>query len=189
MNKELSFFRLITVSLIFSAIFGCTKDKEEKDSNTSNGFSYNGSSYQTPKGYIVGPLISGSGVKGFYVILVSNSIICSWSDEYDDVRALGTGDLVAFTLWTPTNDKPAIGDYTFHSPTGYPVPFEYDGGGVGVNFDCTNEEGLFLEISSGTVKLTETGPNYKITYNFMCQGSVVAGSYSGSLQSIIPPRY
>lgn len=171
-------------------ISGCKKDEDKEPENTSaNGsFTANGTSYSTPKGYIVGPISTGNGSTGYYFMLVSNSINCAWSDEVDDVRATGTGNIVTFMLWSSSGTKPLTGTYTLHDPSGYPVPFEYDTGGIGVNYNCTNEEGTFFSETGGTITLSESGTSYNLTYSFSLEGGYSAtGNYNGSLQSIVPP--
>ncbi|PKP00617.1 MAG: hypothetical protein CVU14_07475 [Bacteroidetes bacterium HGW-Bacteroidetes-9] len=184
---------IFTISIVLGLIslfflISCKKDKNPDNLSLTNGFSISGKSYSTPKGYICGPLILSSGPKGYFFILVSNSINCEWSTVYDDTFATGTGNVVTFKLWSAASDKPAIGDYSFNDQSGYyPDPFEFDGDIVGINFNCTAEEGTHYDITGGNIMLNESGSNYNIAYNLTCTGGItISGSYIGSLQLITP---
>jgi hypothetical protein len=182
---------VLSLLSIFILISSCKKDKNEDNTSVTNGFSVNGTSYSTPKGYICFPLTLKSDPNGYYFILVSNSINCQWSTNVDDVRATGIGNFVTFTLWSATSDKPAVGDYSFHKQTVTRDPFEFDGRTVGINVNCTTEEGgTHYDIIGGTIKLNESGANYNLTYNFTCtEGKTISGSYNGSLQLITPSTF
>ena len=141
--------------------------------NKANEIVYNGEKYPLTKGYIDLWHDPFEDIYELRVNLVDDGITITQDDE------MGTGNLIFIEAYS---SSPGLypGTYTYSSSCCYAQTFDY--GGLGINYDITNEVGTWYDFVGGTVTVSQSGTVYIIDATFtLANGKTVNAYYKGSL--------
>lgn len=185
-----SMFKIVLSLLIMSVFFGsCKKDKDEDNNNTTanNYFEVNGVKYILSKGTLENygkDMDPGDGwdYQGYNIDLVlfsSGLVVTNQGDTMFNVS--GKGQAIYFELFTTDSTFLANGDYSYSTSQPFPTG-TFDYGDYSINLDADNGTADWIEIKSGTVKISRTGNTYQITINCTdSDGKTITGKFEGTL--------
>jgi hypothetical protein len=166
--KKLTKLLIVLIALQFA----CSKD-DEVVITTGGTFTLDGTSYVLSKGFLVDE-------GGEYGIILTSSGISLESSTGDDF--IGTGNFVSLYIISSSSTSFDPGTFTWSDNKS---PGTIEDVGVGVNFNLATDTGdVELDGTGGTVSVALSGDIYTITFSITTDGSVVTGSYIGTLTDV-----
>jgi len=175
---KITLLNLLITGLLFIAVAGCKKDSK-KDDATKNYLKVDGTEYDISKGFIVNYGGSGS-IYNIDLVVVSSGL------NIHDVNGLpdsvsGTGNTVYFEMYSSVSDKISSGDYVYND-SGAAGSFDYED--YMLNWNTTTQPNAeTTEITSGTVKVINSGTEYELTFSGKdVHNKIISGYYKGNLK-------
>lgn len=166
-------FSMVLIAAVLLCFSGC--DEDEKESEPKNHFTIKGTDYP-----LHGGIIENYGefdmVYNLDLTLYSSGISYNSIDEVFS----GVGDLVYFEMYC---SSPHLTSGTFTFDNNYSGNAgTFDMGIIGIGVDIESASGTMFLISSGTVKIVNSGSVFEITINCKSTDNVtVSGFYKGTL--------
>jgi hypothetical protein len=171
---------LLNLAVLLFAILviaGCKKDSN--DTTPSNSLQVDGNKYDLSHGFVInyGP---GNSVYNMEIALLSPGITIHDIDGYPDSIS-GTGHVILFSVMTSGTDKITPGDYTYDFSYNAGT---FDYGMYKLNWNTTgNPNPDFVEITSGTIKIMNSGTTYELSFTGKdSNNKAISGYFKGSLK-------
>ncbi len=175
----------LAVTVAFS---GCSKDEET--TTKTNSFSFEGKTYETPKGFIEYWGSADDNKSGYFDVILTSSGV-RYDAASDEYITDANYDYMYFELNSSSLTELVSGTYTYDYVDGdlgeMEKPSTFSDAGVGVDVvddETTDTEYGNDETTTGTVTVNKSGTTYEITYSVKLEGKMVTGYYKGSLQAI-----
>jgi predicted heme/steroid binding protein len=148
-----------------------------------NSIAYNNTEYDVNSGLLefYGKIVATGTGNNIDLILISSGLVpVVVNGVIDSIQ--GTGNGINFEMFTTGITSLDVGNYTFDAnKTGNPGTFDF--GNTILNFTTTTQQGIELDINSGTVTIKQNGSVYELTFSCTAMdGKSVTGYFKGSLQ-------
>lgn len=168
--KNVSLFLIVALALgIFFS--GCKKDSE----TSKNQMTYNGVEYGLSQGILVS-YGDGDGTYGYELVLLSSGFTIHGNDSIS-----GTGDGIAFSLYSNGNNNLDVGEYTYDNSSSEDA-FTFDFADAVFNWNIDTEEGDDVEATGGKLNVISSGSEYELSMELTVSGGkTITGNYKGSL--------
>jgi len=173
MNKF--FFGLLTLSLFIFA--GCGNDDDGMTGTVSNEFTYDGTTFTIPNGFLNGLGASLNGTFDWDIFLTSSGITSAGTN------LTGAGEFIYLDLNTDSETGLIPGTYTWgDSRENLSI---VPGSLISIDYNLSTFTGTQVTATDGTVEIaidgTETTLEFTLT---LSDGNTVTGSWRGVLQEI-----
>ena len=171
---------LALVTLAIFTLSACDKEDDAK----KNSFKYN--QKEAEIGTAFGFAFGQTEVSGVYAVAMEffeKSFTVHYVGGYPDSLS-GKGDALLLTFLSEKETEIPTGEYTVKISSAAPASFKIDTDdetGLVVGYDAaTNDDPAFIEITSGSVKVTKNGDDYEFTFNLSTnENSTITGYYKG----------
>lgn len=167
---------LLIFSAIFFVLFACKKDEE---THSVNQITYNGENFELSKGIIESyGNFQGDEAFNFDVILLSSGFtVYEFNGEPDSVS--GTGNAIVMEFYSSDSTNLASGEYRYDVTR---VAGTFDYAEAVIDFNTETEEGTELEITGGTIMVSNKGSNYEFSFRLETSEQIsLNGYYLGPL--------
>jgi hypothetical protein len=173
-------FALMIAGVLFTA---CNKDEDDDKDDpkpVASAIQYNGQSYEIKHAILENYGEWNPGVYQLDLTLLNDGFTIHTSNgEIDSLS--GTGSAIYFELFTTQSN--ALDNITYTLDTvniGAAGTFDY--GDILINFNMETWEGLWIEMSEGTLVVAKSGDTYEFTVNVKdAAGKTLTASYKGSV--------
>ena len=176
----------ILIGMFLVGIFLVRCNKDDDDTGTRNYLKIGDTEYELFAGLLenFGTDDHDDWYHGYLgkLILFSEGLSLHVVEE-DRYEFAGNGDLIAFSLYSNTGSALDNADYVFTSTVPCPIG-TIDGGAYAIKFDTENWDAEDSDdIVSGTVSVSLSGSEYRITFDCACQNDKkITGFYKGTLR-------
>jgi len=177
MNKFNAFKSIFVIALAAVLFSGCSKEDEIVSGGTVK---YNSVDYTLKQGFIFdGGVISGTGGLLYRqnVTVVSSGL--TYDLTTDDMS--GKGHKLNLQFNSTQNKSPKVGTYAYNPNSEY-IENTFYSGSFYINYNESNGTyDYYQRINGGTATVAKDGDTYTITYEVTTNGTLISGSYKGTL--------
>lgn len=165
--------------LLMACILITSCSNDDDDTDVQSYIAFGETSYDLSKGIIVNYGEYTEGIYEYDMEFFTSGFEFTYDDDDNLDGISGEGQAIFFAIFSDGSEYPAVGEYTY-SLTGEAGTFIY---GQAYSYANTDEdEYIYSVISSGTVTVTESGNNYKISFDLKdVDGVSITGYYSESM--------
>jgi hypothetical protein len=175
-------FNVAFISIILAvfsiAFISCDDEETSKD----NSFKYDGKTYKIDEAYLgnFGGLEAKSTLSTYNLYL--DFLTSGITYDTDNVEFSGTGSYFTFEMFTTSATELVAGTYTYDiyetlEPGTFSTYSE-----IGINCNFALENGTFLSIVAGTIKVKLSDTKYEITIDCTLENNKkLTGYYKGTL--------